>query len=67
MGNWNITIQGIGPHHNKDAASDADEIAKQMVFRLRQFGHNVTSATITHGAAEDLLPLVLRTEPKEPK
>lgn len=70
MGNWNITIQGIGPHHNvvegrqesqangTYVADDTgpEEVAKRVVRDLLRYGQTVTSATITYGAADSLMP-----------
>ncbi len=43
MGNWNINIQGTGPHHN-GKPQDADFIANELVAMLRGMGHTITSA-----------------------
>jgi hypothetical protein len=70
MGNWSITIQGIGPHHNvvegrqesKDTGTYSpddtgpEEVAKRLVWKLLQYGQSITSATITYGAADNLMP-----------
>lgn len=52
MGNWNISIQGTGCHHNRKLKSDANRLAAQFVQTLRDMGHQVTSATFTHGAVD---------------
>jgi len=55
MGNWNITIQGMGVHHNHPPLEhDANVMAQRFVRELRAAGHQVTSATITHGGSEDV-------------
>lgn len=56
MGNWNITIQGIGPHHNDatDTPRDAEKLAAEFVQRLRDVGQIVKSATITYGSKDAL-------------
>lgn len=56
MGNWNISIRGLGPHHNKDFPNDADRLAARFVRELLSAGHVVVSAEITHGGATDLVP-----------
>lgn len=57
MGNWNITIQGVGPHHNPDAyPKDANRMAAAFVKQLREAGHTVEAATFTHGGKDDILP-----------
>ncbi len=54
MGNWNISIQGLGAHHN-GLPTDADQMAKAFVETLRQQGHHtIESATFTYGGREEL-------------
>lgn len=52
MGNWNITIQGVGAHHNKDYSKDANLMYEKFVKELREAGHYVHHASFTHGAAQ---------------
>lgn len=54
MGNWNITIRGIGAHHNKKLAYDANRMAAEFVQKLKAAGHQVTSASFTHGGEDDI-------------
>ena len=55
MGNWNITIQGIGSHHNHpQPENDANKMAADFVEKLRSVGHVINSATFTHGGMENL-------------
>lgn len=54
MGSWNISIHGVGSHHNKQHPEDANRMAAEFVELLRKAGHTVTHATITHGA-EDIV------------
>jgi hypothetical protein len=55
MGFWNITIQGMGIHHNHPAdEKDANRMAKEFVQSLRQAGHSISSATFTCGGSEDV-------------
>lgn len=56
MGNWNISVQGVGAHHNTDYPRDANVIAKKFVDELLAAGHYVEKATFTHGGCEVLLP-----------
>ena len=49
MGNWNISIRGIGSHHNTDNPLDADKMAAGFIEELKAAGHVVTSAEMTHG------------------
>ena len=62
MGNWNITIQGTGMHHNQQKTEtgeefherDANRMAAEFVQRLKDAGHHIDSATFTHGARDDI-------------
>lgn len=54
MGNWNITIRGVGSHHNRNHPADADRMAAKFVQDLKAAGHNVVGATITHGGETDI-------------
>jgi hypothetical protein len=56
MGNWNINIQGVGCHHNKDYPKDADRMAAEFAVALRDAGHTVEHATFTSGSKTDVLP-----------
>ena len=58
MGNWKITITGVGAHHNPNNPTDADRIARQVVRVLTASGQAVNAAFFFHGAGnerEDLL------------
>lgn len=60
MGNWNITIQGVGQHHNiigeegqkTYSPADANMLLKKFVEDLRAHGHSVSHASITAGRAD---------------
>jgi hypothetical protein len=54
MGNYHISIEGQGSHHNPDNPGDANRLAAEFVAELRRHGHTVTRATFTHGGAEAL-------------
>jgi hypothetical protein len=54
MGNWNISIEGIGCHHNQQLETDANKMAAKFVQALKLAGHTVTKATFTHGGADNL-------------
>lgn len=60
MGNWNITIQGTGAHHNdsnplaQDTIRDAEKLAAEFVEKLKAVGQKVESATFTYGGREEL-------------
>ena len=53
MGNWTITIEGVGPHGNhlahNGAPFDAEAHAARAVRDLVESGHNVTHAMIHAG------------------
>ena len=55
MGNWNISINGVGCHHNKKLASDANRLAAKFVADLRAAGHTVSHAAFTHGGEDNIL------------
>jgi hypothetical protein len=55
MGNYQITIEGTGPHHNRQAF-DAEVIAAATVAELAKNGHHVSHATVHAGGGKiDLL------------
>lgn len=54
MGNWNISIRGVGAHHNKKLPQDANRMAAKFVADLKEAGHTVTGATFTYGG-EDII------------
>lgn len=55
MGMWNISINGVGAHHNADYANDANKMVAEFVRKLRSVGHIVEHASFTHGARDDVL------------
>ena len=54
MGNWAIVIRGVGSHHNKRYAQDANRMTAGFVKELKDAGHHVSSATFTHGSEDDI-------------
>lgn len=54
MGNWHISIEGIGVHHNTDNPKDANKMAKVFVKELKKAGHTVVYSSFTYGGAERL-------------
>lgn len=54
MGNWNITVRGVGFHHNRRQPIDANRMAAEFVKKLKEAGHTVVAASITYGGEEDL-------------
>jgi len=54
MGNWNINIQGVGPHHNINHAADANRMADGFVRMMKAAGHQITSATFTFGGCDNI-------------
>lgn len=60
MGNYNITIRGVGQHHNVSAppatrARDAEVMAAKFVAELQAAGHSITLAYVTTGGEADVL------------
>lgn len=55
MGNWVITVHGVGAHHNFDGERkrnvpyDADLMTREFVGKLKEAGHTVKAATFSHG------------------
>lgn len=56
MGNWTITIKGLGQHHNNGSPHDADMIAKQLVRELTNARQTLESAEFVSDStpAEDI-------------
>ncbi len=54
MGNWNITIRGVGCHHNKNLTTDANRMAAEFVDKLKAAGHCIVAASFTYGAEDKL-------------
>ena len=52
---WHISVQGSGPHHNKDYPKDVDRLAEQFVLDLQGAGHQIDTATITFGGRQSLI------------
>lgn len=55
MGNWCITVHGVGSHHNTGNPHDANRMAAHFVRALRDAGHNVTHASFTFGGEEQIV------------
>lgn len=53
MGNWNISISGVGIHHN-GRPDDADAMFVKTVDELKAAGHTITHAEITAGGAQNV-------------
>lgn len=53
MGNWNMTVIGVGAHHNNDYPHDANKLFRAFVEDLKAKGHHVFHASFTYGGAED--------------
>ena len=54
MGSWSITVRGVGSHHNTGNPHDANRMAAHFVRALRDAGHQVTGATFTFGAEDEI-------------
>lgn len=55
MGNWNMTIVGVGAHHNKDNPTDADKMFLEFAEKVAAAGHHIKHASFTYGAAINIL------------
>lgn len=51
MGNWTITIAGVGPHHN-GRPFDADQLARRTHEMFQVAGHSIEETRFTYGGAE---------------
>lgn len=56
MGDWTITVQGTGCHHNGKREIDADLATADFVAELKKQGHTVHRADFVSGARVDLTP-----------
>lgn len=54
MGNWHISIRGVGIHHNNGWLDDANVMTADFVRALKAAGHSVVSASFTYGGEDDL-------------
>lgn len=58
MGNWNMTIVGLGAHHNDDhpvdevRQYDANYLFKRFLADLKEKGHKIDHASFTYGGSE---------------
>lgn len=53
MGDWTITIHGMGAHHNGKEC-DADYLAQELVHELRRQGQQIKDAKFTFGGCKEL-------------
>jgi len=51
MGQWHISIEGTGQHHNYDGA-DANVMTYHFVAALRRAGHSINKVSFTYGASD---------------
>lgn len=50
MGNWNMTIQGVGAHGN-GINEDIEQIYKRVLEEVEKGGHNIVHDSVTSGGA----------------
>ena len=62
MGNWNITIRGVGAHHNASNPKDANIMTAEFVRLLKAAGHSVIAASFTYGCEDDVTHVQPPTE-----
>lgn len=53
MGNWDISIKGVGIHHN-GREDDVEQLAAEFVKKLKEKGQTVGDAKLTYGGMVDL-------------
>lgn len=61
MGNWHISIEGVGCHHNNNWEKDADKMTKDFVKELKKAGHSISKASFTYGGSEDVNELPIQS------
>jgi hypothetical protein len=67
MGNWHISIRGVGPHHNAgDPAGDANVVARRVVQELKAAGHTIQDAAFTFGNHDDMGEPEAKVSPDAP-
>jgi hypothetical protein len=49
-----MTVRGTGAHHNQNYPQDANRMLAEFVQKLKKAGHQITAASITHGAEDDV-------------
>jgi hypothetical protein len=59
MGQWTITVEGTGCHHNPANPQDADKMALQFVDELQNAGHFIEHASFIAGRRQEIQPLLL--------
>lgn len=52
MGNWNMTVNGLGAHGNKGYELDADKLFEKFVEDLKNAGHQIQYAAFTYGGRD---------------
>jgi hypothetical protein len=54
MGYWNITVNGIGAHHNQDYEKDANKMFAKFIADMKAAGHQISVATFTYGSRDTI-------------
>jgi hypothetical protein len=55
LGNFHISIDGVGTHGQPLNQRDAANMARHFVQDLLNAGHSITQASVTHGGKDDVL------------
>jgi hypothetical protein len=55
MGNWNISIRGVGAHHN-GIKEDVEQLTQKFVEDLKTAGHFIVGASVTTGSETLISP-----------
>lgn len=53
MGNWSVSVQGIGCHHN-GAPYDVEALTAEFVKQLKAKGHTVEHVNVTAGGKAEV-------------
>ncbi len=51
MGNWNISIRGIGQHHN-ESDKDVDRLMAAFIVELAKAGQFIEDAALVYGGKQ---------------
>lgn len=64
MGNFHLSIRGVGPHHNKQPY-DANEQGRRFTLYMQAAGHAISGAEVTTGGADNVVPALYATAAPE--
>lgn len=64
MGNFHLSIRGVGPHHNKQPY-DVNEQGARFTRYMQAAGHAISGAEVTTGGADNYVPALYATASPE--